>query len=254
MFAQEEYDPSERAALMAVSLISSARVIRKLDRVYTPYSAQYLVDCAGPERQEEIAQQRPNMTIQDCLEYLVEIAAPKSESEQREFDQRLRMLTVKDCLDCAFKDGIPKSEHWTHLGCVHKPPPFARLIPRVPMNGRVVEVRTLEDALKLLKQQPVGAKLHVFSPEIDLVGEEGLYEGPSSPGSRYVGLRDVMITGNGTTKKGEAFAEVKVLYKKREFFVKVSATRVLASLNGDDSQLTEPTGLLVDFIVPRFAN
>ncbi|CAH2066402.1 unnamed protein product [Thlaspi arvense] len=167
MNAQEEHDPSERAAMIAVCLTSSARVIHKLDSEYTEYSSQYLVDNAGPKSEEEMAQQRSNLTIQDCVEYLVEIASPKSESEQREFDQRRRMLTLKDCLDCAFKDGLPK-----RMGCVHKPPPFASLIPRVPMIGRVIEAKTLEEAFNLLKQQPVETKLHVFSPEIDLVGEE----------------------------------------------------------------------------------
>lgn len=84
---------------------------------------------------------------------------------------------------------------------------------------------------------------------------QGFYEGPSGPESRYVGLRDVMITGNGMTEGGP-FLEVKIVYKK-ESFLKVSTTRMLTSLpndSGEETQLTEPTGLLVDFIIPRFSN
>ncbi|CAH2067168.1 unnamed protein product [Thlaspi arvense] len=215
--AQEDLDPSERAAVIAVSLIICARGILKLDSVGTQYAAQYLVDCAGPKKEREAAAPRHStLTMRDCLEYLVEVNTPKTESEQREFEERRRMLTVKDCLECAFRDGMPLSRHWTHLGCVHKPPPFAHLIPRVPMKGQVVEVKTLDEAFKLLRQQPVGAKLHKF--------------------------------------EGVPVAEVQICYKKDTFSVKVSAVRMLTSLGGDDSQLTEPTGLLVDFIIPRFSS
>ncbi|KAG2245402.1 hypothetical protein Bca52824_092713 [Brassica carinata] len=167
-------------------------------------------------------------------------------ARQREMDERCSTLTLKDCLEFALRDGLPKTEHWTHLGCVQKPPPFASLIPRA---------ETSEEASVLLMDQPVGAELHVFRPEFDLVSS-GFYEGPSGPESRYVGLRDVMITGNGMTEGGP-FLEVKIVYKKKESFLKVSTTRMLTSLpndSGEETQLTEPTGLLVDFIIPRFSN
>ncbi|CAH8352865.1 unnamed protein product [Eruca vesicaria subsp. sativa] len=253
MDAQEEHDAAERAAMIAVSLISSARVIAKLDSEYTAYSAQFLVDNAG--RKDEPSPDPQPLTIQECLAYLVDIATPKPESVEREVDERRNTLTLKDCLEYAMKAGLPKHEFWTHVGCVHKPPPFASRIPRVPMNGVLIEAKTWEEASKLIRQQPVGARLHVFSPEFDRVRDEGFYEGPSGPESRYVGLRDVMITGNGTLKGGPYF-EVKIVYKKKETFLKVSLTRKLTSLpndSGEESQLTEPTGLLVDFIIPRFA-
>ncbi|CAH8352893.1 unnamed protein product [Eruca vesicaria subsp. sativa] len=255
MEAQEEHDAAERAAMIAVCLISSARVIAKLDSEYTAYSAQFLVDNAGRKDEPSPDPQPSSFTIQDCLAYLVDIATPKPESEPREVDERRNTLTLKDCLEYALKEGLPKHEDWTHVGCVHKPPPFAHLIPRVPMKGKLIEAKTSKKATKLLNQQPVGARLHVFSPEFDLVRDEGFYEGPSGPESRYVGLRDVMITGNGTMKEGP-FLEVKIVYKKKETFLKVSTTRVLTSLpndSGEESQLTEPTGLLVDFIIPRFS-
>ncbi|CAH8352922.1 unnamed protein product [Eruca vesicaria subsp. sativa] len=239
--------------MFAVSLISSARVVAKLDSKYTAYSAQFLVDNAGRKNEPSPDPQPSSFTIQDCLAYLVDIATPKPESEQREVDERRNTLTLKDCLEYAMKEGLPKHEHWTHVGCVHKPPPFASLIPRVPMNGELIEAKTPEEAFELLRKQPVGAKLHVFSPEFDRVRDEGFYEGPSGPESRYVGLRDVMISG-GTLK--EAYFEVKIVYKKKETFLKVSLTRMLTSLpndSGEESQLAEPTGLLVDFIVPRFS-
>uniref|UniRef100_A0A1J3CEN0 Uncharacterized protein n=1 Tax=Noccaea caerulescens TaxID=107243 RepID=A0A1J3CEN0_NOCCA len=257
MNAQEDYDASQRAAMLAVDLISSARVIFKVDREYTEYSAQYLVDNAGPKRelgQEEWDPQR-GITIQDLVDYLRDMAIP---SEEGEMDQQRPELSVKDCLECAFRDGLPRREHWGHVGCVSKVPPFASLIPRVPMKGKVLEAEKWEQAVALLRKQPVGAKLHVFSPEIDLVDEGvGVYDGPAGPGSRYVGLRDVMITGFGKKKgkKGDKFAELRICYKKKSKFIQVSLGRVLTSLprDGDESQLIEPTGLLVDFIVPRFS-
>ncbi|CAA7047323.1 unnamed protein product [Microthlaspi erraticum] len=261
MNAQEDYvgfvfglaDASQRAAMLAVDLISSARVIFKVDREYTAYSAQYLVDNAGPKKetagQGEWEQGR-GVTMNDLVEYLRDIAIPK------ETDQERPELTVKDCLECAFRDGLPKAEHWGHLGCVSKVPPFASLIPRVPMKGKVLEAEKWgRGGAALLRKQPVGAKLHVFSPEIDLVDEGvGFYDGPAGRGSTYVGLRDVMITGFGR-RKGKKFAELRICYKKKSKFIKVSLERVLTSLprDGEEPQVIEPTGLLVDFIVPRFS-
>ncbi|KAJ0251760.1 hypothetical protein HA466_0126760 [Hirschfeldia incana] len=257
MDAKEEHDAAERAAMIAVCLISSARVIAKLDSEYTAYSAQYLVDMAGRKNEPAPDAQLSSLTIQDCLSYLVDIATPKPESEPSEIDERRNTLTLKDCLEYALKEGIPRAEHWTHVGCVHKPPPFASLMPRVHMKGELVEAETAEEGSELLMLQPVGAKLHVFSPDFELVKDEGFYEGPSGPESRYVGLRDVMITGSGKTSKGDPFLEVKIVYKKEESYLKVSTTRMLTSLpndSGEESQLTEPTGLLVDFITPRFSS
>lgn len=169
-------DSAERAATVAANLISSARVILKLDREFTEYSAQYLVDNALVEKEPvKGPPQRSTLKIEDYIEYLVNMASPKTEAELEEMEkqrQRRSKITVKDCLECAFKEGIPRYEHWAHLGCVSKVPPFAALVPRVPVKGEVVEAKTLEDAFELLQHGPVGAKLHVFSPEIDLVGED----------------------------------------------------------------------------------
>ncbi|CAA7020843.1 unnamed protein product [Microthlaspi erraticum] len=247
--AQEDYDASQRAAMLAVDLISSARVVFKVDREYTEYSAQYLVDNAGPKKESGQGEweQGRGITMNDLVEYLRDIAIPNQEGE---LDQERPVLTVKDCLECAFRDGLPRKGHWGHVGCVSKVPPFASLIPRVPMKGKVLEAETWEGGVALLEKQPVGAKLHVFSPEIDLVDEgEGVYDGPAGPGSTYVGLRDVMITGYG-----KKVAELRICYKKKSKFIKVSLERVLTSLpkDGEEPQVIEPTGLLVDFIVPRF--
>ncbi|CAA7022872.1 unnamed protein product [Microthlaspi erraticum] len=251
--AQEDYDASQRAAMLAVDLITMTRGILKLDSENTLYSAQYLVDNAGPKKdsgQGEWGQGR-GVTIQDLFDYLRDIATP---SEEGETDQERPELTVKDCLECAFRDGLPRRGQWGHLGCVSKVPPFACLIPRVPMNGEVVETEKWEEAVELLGKHPIGAKLHVFSPEIDLVDDEvGVYEGPSGAGSSYVGLRDVMVTGEGKTEMGDKkVAQVRICYKKKTKFIAVSLDRVLTSL-GDESQVIEPTGLLSDFIIPRFS-
>jgi hypothetical protein len=96
-----DYDACLHAAMVAVNLISSARVILKLDAVYTEYSAQYLVDNAGKEdNQGEMDQQSSQLTLQNLLQYMDENVWNKKEDVQGEREQP---LTVKDCLECAFK-------------------------------------------------------------------------------------------------------------------------------------------------------
>ncbi|OAO95177.1 hypothetical protein AXX17_AT5G17800 [Arabidopsis thaliana] len=225
---REDYDASQHAAMVAVNLISSARLILKLDTVYTEYSAQYLVDNAGKEDDQG------------------EMDEPSSQEQP---------LTVKDCLECAFKKGLPRSEQWAHVGCPFKAPPFACQIPRVPMKGEVIETKSLDEAFKLLIKQPVGARLHVFSPELDNVGE-GFYEGLSSQSSkesRYVGLRDVIIVAVDKSE-GKTVATVKICYKKKTSFVKVLVSRMFVQLGGgEESQVKETAGLLVDFCIPRLS-
>ncbi|AED92499.1 unnamed protein product [Arabidopsis thaliana] len=169
--------------------------------------------------------------------------------------EREQPLTVKDCLECAFKKGLPRREHWAHVGCTFKAPPFACHIPRVPMKGEVIETKSLDEAFKLLIKQPVGARLHVFSPDLDNVGE-GVYEGLSSLSrkeSRYVGLRDVIIVAVNKSE-GKTVATVKICYKKKTSFVKVCLSRMFVQLGGgEESQVKEPTGLLVDFCIPRLS-
>ncbi|KAL9279840.1 hypothetical protein AtEden1_Chr5g0101521 [Arabidopsis thaliana] len=234
---QEDYDASQHAAMVAVNLISSARLILKLDTVYTEYSAQYLVDNAGKEDdQGEMDEPSSQFTIENLHQYM-------------------QPLTVKDCLECAFKKGLPRREHWAHVGCTFKAPPFACHIPRVPMKGEVIETKSLDEAFKLLIKQPVGARLHVFSPDLDNVGE-GVYEGLSSLSSkesRYVGLRDVIIVAVNKSE-GKTVATVKICYKKKTSFVKVCLSRMFVQLGGgEESQVKEPTGLLVDFCIPRLS-
>ncbi|CAH8364280.1 unnamed protein product [Eruca vesicaria subsp. sativa] len=257
--AKVEDDSAERAATVAANLISSARLILKLDHEFTEYSAQFLVDNALVDKEpvQQGPQQRSTFKIEDCLEYLVDNASPKTESDLEEMakeKQRRAKITVKDCLECAFKEGIPRYEHWGHLGCVSKVPPFASLMPRVPVKGEVVEVKKLKEALQLLKHGPVGAKLHVFTPDIELVGEHGVYHGISGAGTSYVGLRDVIVCGVDRIN-GELVGTVKICYKKKTSFINVSLCQMFTTLahNGDESKTIEPTGLLVDFIVPRLS-
>ncbi|EOA27803.1 hypothetical protein CARUB_v10023956mg [Capsella rubella] len=217
--AQEDYDASHSAAMVAANLISSARLILNLDTEYTQYSAQFLVDNARSKREDG----------QRCD------------------------LTVKDALAFALKKGIPKEVLWAHLGCIFKPPPSACHIPRVHMKGKVVEAKDLDGAFKLLEHQPVGAKLHVFTPDIDLLGD-GIFHGPSGYESSYVGLRDVVIVSVKNIED-ETVATVKICYKKKTAYIKVSLTQMFMSVphNGDSSQDIGPTGLLVDFCVPRLS-
>ncbi|KAJ0247462.1 hypothetical protein HA466_0168630 [Hirschfeldia incana] len=256
--AKEEHDSAERAATVAANLISSARMILKLDREFTDYSAQFLVDNALVEKAPVQQGTQPyTFKIEDCIEHLVDMASPKTEAELAEMEkqrQRRAKITVKDCLECALKEGIPRYEHWGHLGCVSKVPPYAVLMPRVPVKGEVVEAKKLEDAFKLLQDGPVGAKLHVFSPAIDLVGEDGVYDGPAGGGTSYVGLRDVMLAAVSKIN-GEAVGVVKICYMKKTRYLNVSLRRMFATLalHGYESQTIEPTALLVDFIALRLS-
>ncbi|CAF2157227.1 unnamed protein product [Brassica rapa] len=234
MASKEEHDSAERAATVAANLISATRHVLNLDRKMTEYSAQFLVDNA-------LRKKKPGKT--------------EAELEEMEKQQQRRAkITVKDCLECAFKEGIPKRESWAHLGCVSPVPAFAYFMPRVPMKGKVIEVKNLEDAIKLTKRHLIAAKLLVFSPEIDHVGN-GVYVGPSGAvgESRYVGLRDVILCGEEKFE-GDDVMNVQICYKKRTSIIKVSLTRMVATLaladEGDESQTIEPLGLLVDFVVP----
>ena len=84
---------------------------------------------------------------------------------------------------------------------------------------------------------------------------QGVYVGPSGAvgESRYVGLRDVILCGEEKFE-GDDVMNVQICYKKRTSIIKVSLTRMVATLaladEGDESQTIEPLGLLVDFVVP----
>uniref|UniRef100_M4D1C7 Uncharacterized protein n=1 Tax=Brassica campestris TaxID=3711 RepID=M4D1C7_BRACM len=82
----------------------------------------------------------------------------------------------------------------------------------------------------------------------------GVYDGPSGGGTSYVGLRDVILVAVDKIN-GEAVGTVKICYKKNTSFINVSLSRMFTTLahHGDDSQTIAPTGLLVDFIVPRLS-
>ncbi|KAJ0247463.1 hypothetical protein HA466_0168640 [Hirschfeldia incana] len=255
MASKEEHDSAERAATVAANLISATRHLLKLDREMTEYSAQYLVDNTLLEEKPGQSPHSFTLTIEDCIEYLVKLASPKTEAELEEMEkdqQRRARITVKDCLECAFKEGIPRREQWAHLGCVSPVPAYASFIPRVPMRGTVIETQELDEAVKLMKDNLIAAKLLVFSPEIERVGN-GVYVGPSGAAgeSRYVGLRDVILCG-GEKFQGDDVMNVQICYKKRTSIIKVSLTRMVTTLadDGNESQSVERMGLLVDFVVP----
>ncbi|XP_010438210.2 PREDICTED: uncharacterized protein LOC104721842 [Camelina sativa] len=219
MKAQEDYDASQSAALVAAELISCARLKVKLDTELTRYSAQFLVDNA----------------------------CPKKEDGQRS------VLTVKDALAFALKEGIPKEGLWPPLGCLVPPPPSsASHIPRVSLKGKVAEANDLVGLvnLLLLHGQPVGGKLHMWSPEIDSYVNEN-FQAPPGYESRYVGLRDVIIVAVGMVEE-EIVATVKIWYKKKTALIKVSYSEMLTfpQCIGDTIQVIGPTKLLVDFCVP----
>ncbi|XP_006304151.2 LOW QUALITY PROTEIN: protein HEAT-INDUCED TAS1 TARGET 5 [Capsella rubella] len=134
----QEHDEAVSAAMVAVDLISSARLKIKLDSVYTEYSAQYLVDNAAGSTGHK--------------------------------------LTVKGCLEFALNKGIPKAEDWPQLGSESKPPSSYKPA-LVSMKGKVIVPKDLEEASDLVVHLPVGAKLHVFNPHIELQ-KDAIYVAP----------------------------------------------------------------------------
>ncbi|KAG7594872.1 Papain-like cysteine peptidase superfamily [Arabidopsis thaliana x Arabidopsis arenosa] len=207
-----EHDESASAAIVAVELISSARLALKLDSVHTEYSAQYLVDKAGSSRRR----------------------------------RRRGKLTVKDCLIFALKKGgLPKAEDWPPLGSESKPPSSYKPA-LVSMKGEVIEPKDMDQVRDLLVHQPaVGAKLHVFSPHIELQ-QDAIYCGSSGEYTRYVGLRDAIIVGTEKIQ-GKSMAIVKVWYKKKFTILKVALSRMFIWAD------VGPSELLVDFCVPRLS-
>ncbi|EOA36237.1 hypothetical protein CARUB_v10010206mg [Capsella rubella] len=202
----KKHDVSASAAIVAAELISSARLAHNLDSVRTEYSAQYLVDNAGSRRSK---------------------------------------LTVKDCLEFALKKGIPKAEDWPQLGSKSKPPSSHKPA-LVSLEGQVTEPKDFEEAREILVNQPVGAKLHVFSPHIELQ-QDAIYCASSGEPTRYVGLRDGIILGVEKIE-GKSIAIVKVWYKKKFIVLKVALSRMFYWPPD-----IGPTGLLVDFCVPRLS-
>ncbi|EOA37047.1 hypothetical protein CARUB_v10010150mg [Capsella rubella] len=210
----QEHDESASAAIVAAELISSARLAQKLDSVHTEYSAQYLVDNTGS----------PGIK-----------------------------LTVKDCLEFALNKGIPKAEDWPQLRSESKPPSSSYKPALVSMKGQVIEPKNFEEARDFLVNQLVGAKLHVFSPHIELQ-QDAIYCGSSGEATSYVGLRDGIILGVEKIQ-GKSMAIVKVWYKKKFTVLKVALSRMFlcqypAAAGLEDIGLTF---LLVDFCVPRLS-
>lgn len=82
----------------------------------------------------------------------------------------------------------------------------------------------------------------------------GVYDAPSVGGTSYVGLRDVILVAVDKIN-GEAVGTVKIRYKKKTRYINVSLRRMFTTLahKGDESQTIAPTGLLVDFIIPRLS-
>ncbi|VVB12545.1 unnamed protein product [Arabis nemorensis] len=149
------------------------------------------------------------------------------------------------------RQGIPRADQWVHLGCQYKPPTSAYNPALVSMKGELVEAMNVDEVLKLLKQQPVGARMHAFSPEPDFLVEKINHHVP--PGmTRYVGLRDVIIFGVEEVE-GKMIAKVKLYHKKKFAFIKVAMdSSVQVSKHGGPAYYGAESKLLVDFCVRSY--
>ncbi|CAD5314921.1 unnamed protein product [Arabidopsis thaliana] len=137
---------------------------------------------------------------------------------------------------------------WPRLGSVITPPSSYKP-DLVSMKGQVIEPKTIEEACDMVVDQPVGAKLHVFKPHIELQ-QDGIYCGTSGEPASYVGLRDAIIIGVEKIQ-GKSIGTVKVWYKKKFIFLKVAMSRWFQLYSPDGTHTgIKRTDYLVDFCVP----
>lgn len=120
------------------------------------------------------------------------------------------------------------------------------------MVGDLRPTKRLSAALSALRMIPVAAQLHVFEPDIDIVGNE-IYRGPKYFESKYVGLRDVMIYGTDIVDE-ELVAVVNFPYKRlKELRVLLDVMLVQTpredETNDPFEELENPTCLLTKFCI-----
>ncbi|KAF3528642.1 hypothetical protein DY000_02037028 [Brassica cretica] len=218
-YAVLQYDEDHETvwAVIAAKLFSVVK--HRPKSIFTNYSAQYILDFAP----------RPGKT-------------------QRKHQRTCcKPLTVADGLRYGLKNNLPREQDWKYAGCrdIRKP----RGVSLVRMGGEVIESDDLKIASVALQKTPVAARLHIFEPDVDLVGNE-IYRGPKYFESKYEGQRDVMIYATKIVKE-ELVAVVNFPFKRlKELHVSLDVMLVQTPREDEtrepDKELEKPTYLLTD--------
>lgn len=121
---------------MVSELISALRFIEGIDKEYTEYSIQELVDFADPSKAGTI----------ECKEH------------------HCYTLSVGKGLDYVVKHGLQKAVHRKYVGCRQRSEIPARSTVDLAHIDRVDRL-PLTEALIRLERQPIGASLYIFMPD-----------------------------------------------------------------------------------------
>lgn len=125
-------------AVIAAKLLSIVK--HRPESILTDYSAQYMLDFAPRPREAQIKHRRT------CC----------------------KPLSVLDGLKYGLKNNLPREQDWKYAGCRDICKPTGVSLFR--MVGDLRPTKRLSAALSALRMIPVAAQLHVFEPDIDIVG------------------------------------------------------------------------------------
>ncbi|CAN6919312.1 unnamed protein product [Brassica oleracea] len=221
-YAVLQYDEEHEIvwAVIAAKLLSIVK--HRPESILTDYSAQYMLDFAPRPKKAQIKHQRT------CC----------------------KPLSVLDGLRYGLKNNLPREQDWKYAGCrdIRKP----RGVSLVRMVGDLRPTKRLSAALSALRMIPVAARLHIFEPDVDLVGNE-IYRGPKYFESKYEGQRDVMIYATKIVKE-ELVAVVNFPFKRlKELHVSLDVMLVQTpredETNDPFEELENPTCLLTKFCI-----
>ncbi|XP_023633760.1 caricain-like [Capsella rubella] len=187
-------------AVVASELISALLFIEGIDKEYTEYSIQELVDFANP-----------------------------SKATKRRSGHHCYTLSIGKGLDYVLKHGLQKAIHRKYVRCRQKSEIPARSTVDLAHIDRVDRL-SLDEALIRLEKQPIGASLYIFMPDYKLT-KGGVYRGPMDKESKLKGVHAVSILGV-VEDKGEMCFKVKSTHGNRvgvDGYLKVSMETMLGS-------------------------
>ncbi|KAG2249612.1 hypothetical protein Bca52824_089240 [Brassica carinata] len=205
-------------AVIAAKLFSVVR--HRRDRIFTNYSAQYILDFAP---------------------------LPPGKARRKHQRTCCKPRTVAAGLRYGLKNNLPREQDWKYAGCrdIRKP----RGLSLYPMAGDVIQSKDLRIVSTALQKTPVAARLHIFEPDVDRVGN-GIYRGPKYFDSKYEGQRDVLLYATEIVN-GELVGVVNFPYKKLgELHVSLDVMLVQTPREDDidepNEELENPTYLLTN--------
>ncbi|ESQ46343.1 hypothetical protein EUTSA_v10000684mg, partial [Eutrema salsugineum] len=192
-------------AIIAAKLISIARFCadKSIQKTFTDYSAQYLLDFVKPQQEQVKAE-----TSSCC-----------------------KISSVAQGILYAVENDIPRQKDWSFRGCRNVVEQYDG--PRFSVKGQVQSL-TLTSALICIQYHPVAAKLHLFKAYEELAQDE-IYRGPTDENLNYIGEEDVMIYETRIVED-ELVAVVKLPCGKKEYLnVSVDVMLILAPRDDDDA-------------------